>query len=461
MKGTIGRQVTALALVSMIGILLISFGFALLTPAPAPHRMTVEEAAAALRGSSGGLRSLISVSERPGPPGGRESELVASAVAGLLHVDPASVQATWADDKSAPAVAARGESVVTIGGKDAVVDVVNGGFVLRWGGKAKVGTATPLPPFSAAVRQPDGRWLAATPREPPLSAWRLEMLTAFLLSAALVAPLAWLVGRRITQPIRALADAAARAQLDNAARAPEVGPAEVRAAAAAINAMRDRLAADAAERTRMLAAVAHDLRNPLTGIRLRAESSEEPTRGRIIADVDRMESMINQVLDYVRGRELEEPRRMVDPAEWLRACAEDAVERGEDVRVAEALAHLKVNVGPDGLRRALTNLIDNAVRYGHRATLSLSREGDTAIFRIADGGPGIEDPEISRLVEPFQRLEQSRSRDTGGAGLGLAIANDFAKRHGGSLRLSNRPEGGLLAELQLPIHRGNFSVRGA
>lgn len=452
MKGTIGRQVTALALASMVGVLLISFGFALLTPAPAPRRMTVEEVAAALRGSTGGLHPLIGVSKRSAPPAGRESQLVASALARLLHVNPASVRTTWADDRSAPAVAARGESLVTIRGKDAVVDVVNGGFVLRWGGKATVGTATPLPPFSAAVRQPDGRWLSATPREPLLSAWRLEVLMAFVLSAALVAPLAWLVAGRITWPIRALADAAERAQLDSAARAPEEGPAEVRAAAAAINAMRDRLASDAAERTRMLTAVAHDLRNPLTGIRLRAESAQEPARGRIIADVDRMESMINQALDYVKGRELEEPRSIVDPAEWLRACAEDAVERGEDVSIVDPLPHLNVNVGPEGLRRALANLIDNAVRYGHRAILSLSCQGERAVLGIADEGSGIDETEISRVIEPFHRLEQSRSRETGGAGLGLAIASDFAKRHGGSLRLSNRPGGGLLAELQLPIH---------
>jgi two-component system, OmpR family, sensor kinase len=199
--------------------------------------------------------------------------------------------------------------------------------------------------------------------------------------------------------------------------------------------------------------VAHDLRNPLTGIRLRAESSKEPARGRIIADVDRMESMINQVLDYVQGREVEEPRRVVDPAEWLRACAEDAVERGEDVRVADPLPRLEVKVGPEGLRRALANLIDNAVRYGHRATLSLSCEGEMVVLGIADEGSGIDETEISRVVEPFQRLEQSRSRETGGAGLGLAIASDFAKRHGGSLRLSNRPGGGLLAQLQLPLEQ--------
>jgi signal transduction histidine kinase len=157
------------------------------------------------------------------------------------------------------------------------------------------------------------------------------------------------------------------------------------------------------------------------------------------------------MLDYVRGRELDEDRSRVDASEWLRACAEDSVERGEDVEIAGPLPHLMVNVSRESLRRALINIIDNAVRYGRRARLSLRSNGDWAILAVADEGPGIDPADIPRLLEPFQRLERSRSRETGGAGLGLAIAQDFAKRHGGSLRLTNRADGGLLAELQLPL----------
>jgi signal transduction histidine kinase len=365
-------------------------------------------------------------------------------------VNRASVRATWTDDKSAPAVAARGESLVTIGGKDAVVDVARGGFVLYWGGQTKVGTATPLPPFSAAVRQPDGRWLAVTPREPILSAWRLQMLTAFLLSAALVAPFAWLVGRRITRPIRALAEAAARIQLWESEAAPLDGPREVRAAATAMNRMRDRLAGEAVERTRMLAAVAHDLRNPLTGLRLRAEAADEPARGRMVADIERMERMIAEVLDYARGREIGEARTIEDPAALLGAIVDEARERGQPVAAAPMPAGLAIEADREGLRRALVNLVDNAIRYAGSAFLALRDEGDILALVVEDDGPGIAESEIGRLVEPFQRLENSRSRATGGAGLGLSIANDVAGRHGGSLRLANRPEGGLSAEIRLP-----------
>lgn len=450
MISTIGRQVTALALVSIVGVVLISFGLALLTPTPTPRRMTVEQAAAALGGQQTDRRSGMTVSRDSAPPSGRESEVVSLSLARLMRTNPANVRAVWID-KSTPALAPRGESLVTIAGKDAVVDVGRAGFVLFWGKGTKVQPTTPLPPFSAAVRQADGGWLAVAPTEPLLSAWRLEMLGAFLLSASLVAPFAWLVGLRITRPMRALANAAAQTQLDGPARASETGPAEVRAAAAAINAMRDRLARETAERTRMLAAVAHDLRNPLTGIRLRAESAPEDSRAKIVADVERMEAMIDQVLDYVRGREVDEPRQELDVSEVFRSCAEEACERGQEVRATGPLPRLVVRVGPEGLRRALANLIDNAVRYGRRARLTLSRDGACAVLGIADEGAGLDEAQFARIVEPFQRIEESRNRETGGAGLGLAIVDDFARRHGGRLVLSNMPEGGLLAQLRLPL----------
>jgi two-component system OmpR family sensor kinase len=445
MSRPIGWQVTGLALVSIVGVLLISFGIVLLTPTPTPRRMTVLDAAAALREAGKPMREAAL--------GGRDSALLAAAVADTLHIERARVRAAWTGD-AAPAAAAQGQSVVTIAGQDGVLDVGKHGFVLHWGGDATLSPTTPLPPFEAAVRQPDGRWLAVAPRDPLLSKWRLQMLAAFLLSAALLAPFAWLIARRITSPIRALADAAGRLQLSNEDAAPVAGPTEVRAAAEAMNAMRARLARETGERTRMLAAVAHDLRNPLTGLRLRAETGAEPARSRMVADIDRMEAMITQVLDYVRGREIGERRMPVDPAEWILACAEDAAGRGETVSVARPLPRMaRIEAEPEGLRRALLNLVDNALRYGGCARLSLAKADSIVVLAVEDDGPGIAEGEIRRLIEPFQRLEVSRSRETGGAGLGLAIAADFAERHGGSLRLANRPEGGLRAEIRLPLAR--------
>lgn len=461
MNGSIGRQVSALALVSIVGVLVISFGIVLITPAPAPRRMTILDAAQAVRGGATNLRWPGSGSPGDALPEGRRSDLLARTLAEVLHTDPRRVRATWLDGRSSPDLKGPGQAVVSIAGKDAVVDFDQGGFVLRWGDRTKVSPATPLPPFAVAVRQDDGRWFTARPREPLLSAWRLQMLLAFLLSAALLAPLAWLSARRITRPIRALAHSASRVHLWKAEPAPIDGPREVRAAAAAMNAMRERLAREAVERTRMLAAVAHDLRNPLTGLRLRAESADEPARSRMIADIDRMEAMILRVLDYVRGREVEEPMAPIDPGEWLRACAEDAAERGESVTIEEPLLEcVQVDAAREELRRALLNLVENALRYGGGARLSMTTHDQFVVLAVDDDGPGIPDDEIPRLLQPFQRLEGSRSRSTGGAGLGLAIANEFARRHAGELRLVNRADGGLRAELRLPLARNAPSQIG-
>jgi signal transduction histidine kinase len=447
-------QVSGLALVSIVAVLAISFGIVLLTPTPAPPRMNVASAVEALRGTASPLRSDMARSVADGPPPGPDSPIVAAAIADELQVARPLVRAAWIGDGAAPASipAAKGESILTIAGRDAVVRVNgNGGFTLRWGQITPLAAATPLPPFTAALRRGDGKWLIVAPRDSWLAAWRLQMLTAFLLSFSLLAPIAWLSARRITRPIRALAEAAGRIQLWKSEAAPIAGPREVRAAAEAMNAMRERLAGEAAERTRMLAAVAHDLRNPLTGLRLRAEAAAEPARGRMIADIERMERMIAEVLDYARGRERREARSIEDPAELLLGIAEEARERGQPVGAAPMPAGLAIAADRESLRRALVNLVDNALRYAGSANLALRDEGGSIALIVEDDGPGIAEAEIARLIEPFQRLETSRSRETGGAGLGLAIAHDIAVRHGGTLRLANRAGGGFRAEIRLPV----------
>lgn len=198
----------------------------------------------------------------------------------------------------------------------------------------------------------------------------------------------------------------------------------------------------------MLAAVAHDLRTPLTGLRLRAEFAPAPQAARMVADIERMDAMIEQVLDYARG-ELQPPQmRALDLAALLEDCVQAALLRGVDI----------VLQGPDTLpwygdalllRRAVDNLIDNAARYAGAVELQVALAGHDVQLDVMDRGPGIAEADRARLLQPFQRSESSRSRATGGAGLGLAVAANVARRHAGQLQLLHREGGGLIARLLL------------
>ncbi|HYD11579.1 MAG TPA: HAMP domain-containing sensor histidine kinase [Allosphingosinicella sp.] len=442
-------QVGGLAITALIAAILISFGAVLLTPTPGPRLMTVADAAAALQGETRPGLERVPAGE---PPAGRASGLIGRAVAARLGVPEARVRAVWLPvSGAAGAPPPRGQTVMIVAGQDVVVDSQQGGFTMRSGTDARVSPEAPVPPFEVGLRQADGRWLLVRPVDSLFAAWRLRILAAFLLGIVLLAPLVWLIARRLTRPVRTLAEAAARTQLwQDGEAVPLEGPREVRAAAEAFNAMQARIRSEARERVRILAAVAHDLRNPLTGLRIRAEASPEPERSRMIADLDRMAAMISQVLDYVRGREIRERRVPVDIAELVRACAEALP--AQACTVAEPLPPVLVLplAEPEGLRRAFLNLIDNALRYAGDATLSVAREDDDICLIVDDTGPGLPGDSLGRLTEPFERLEDSRNRDTGGAGLGLAIARDVAERHGGRLLLENRAGGGLRAAICLP-----------
>jgi signal transduction histidine kinase len=170
----------------------------------------------------------------------------------------------------------------------------------------------------------------------------------------------------------------------------------------------------------------------------------------MVADITRMDAMISQVLAFVRGEQMREPRGKLDLAELLRSCAADAPPESVDIRLAEADA-LEVCGEALNLRRALHNVIDNAVKYGRHAQVTLSREGRYACITIDDAGPGLPEEEFERVFEPFHRLEPSRNPETGGVGLGLALARAVVRAHDGAIRLSNRREGGLRVRVALPL----------
>ena len=303
-----------------------------------------------------------------------------------------------------------------------------------------------------SVRLSDGSWLnlsTFTPPAPPFWSWRLILAIAvMIISVALLS--AWAV-RRMTGPLGTIAGAAERLGRDmQTPPLPETGTSEVRRAARAFNRMQERLRGLLEARTRMLAAISHDLRTPITRLRLRAEfTDDEEQREKTLADLLEMEKMISFTLAFARDDAQDEPRETVDLAALVQTVCDDLVGSGRDCTFAGAQG-TSCECQPLALRRALTNLAENAVAYGARARISILSENDNLVVRVDDDGPGIPEEELARVFEPFYRLERSRSRESGGTGIGLCIVQSIAQTHGGEIRLANRAEGGLRAELVLP-----------
>jgi signal transduction histidine kinase len=257
--------------------------------------------------------------------------------------------------------------------------------------------------------------------------------------------------RWVTRPLSTLATAAEKLGEDiHRAPLPDRGPTEVRRAAKAFNTMQSRLARFISDRTRVFAAMSHDLKTPLTRLRLRTEMLDDPElRAKFAKDVDEMESMIGQTLDFMRDGAASEPVQPVDVMALLESLQEDYRDAGQGFGIRGSVAR-PVPGRPRALRRCLSNLLDNAIRYGRRPSLELEERARELAIRVLDEGPGIPEAELERAFEPFFRGEGSRSRETGGTGLGLGIARNIARAHGGELRLRNRPGGGLEAMLTLP-----------
>jgi signal transduction histidine kinase len=308
--------------------------------------------------------------------------------------------------------------------------------------------------LDVSVGLPDGDTLifrvAAPMPDPPLP-WQLFIqLGALTLALAIVL---FLVTRSITRPLSKLALAADA--VGQSVRHPplvEEGVREIRDATRAFNTMQDRLLRYLDSRTNVLAAMSHDLRTPLTRMRLRVEAvSEERLRTRFASDLDEMEALVHGALALFRGLDDDERFERVDMNELLDTLVAEYAEIGSTV-VLEGKASDAVQGKPRALKRCLRNIVDNALKFGQRATITVE-DGDALTIRVADEGPGIPEEMLERVFEPFYRLESSRNRDTGGTGLGLSIARDVVQTHGGSITLRNRPEGGLIAELCLPRRR--------
>lgn len=312
--------------------------------------------------------------------------------------------------------------------------------------------AMELPVLMISYRLSDGSWLTfLTPPAPMQPLWGTRFFVPSVLSLlVLLAISAWAI-QRSTKPLNRFALAAERLGLDvNAPPMDEAGPREVRSAAAAFNRMQRRLQAFVKDRTHMLAAISHDLRTPITRLRLRAEFVEDDEqRNKMLSDLDEMEAMIAATLQFARDDATAEPTGTLDLAGLVRELCADARQVGDDVTYTgmERLPFVGREVS---LKRMVSNLIHNAVRYGERARVDLSNGDDTVCLSVTDDGPGIPLNMMDRVFDPFVRVEGSRSRETGGTGLGLTAVKTIAQAHGGQVDLQNLPDGGLLVRVTLP-----------
>jgi signal transduction histidine kinase len=309
----------------------------------------------------------------------------------------------------------------------------------------------------------DGHWLlvASTLDLPPTidpvatEFSRASFATWLVLSVLLAVLLSMLAARRLIKPLSELAIAVE--QLGGSGDAPQLlprGPREVQGTMRAFNRMQERLRRFNEDRTRMIAAMSHDLRTPLTRLRLRAELVEDrDQQQKMLVDLDLMGEMIESVLSFARDDAKHEPRSLVDLSALVEGICQDASDAGEPVTFSGPRG-VTISCRPTALRRAVSNLVDNAVKYGRSATVTLTPEIARAVITVDDEGPGIPRSEREKVFEPFYRIENSRDPDTGGVGLGLSVTRSIIWEHGGDVSLANRKGGGLSARLMLPSDPG-------
>jgi signal transduction histidine kinase len=280
--------------------------------------------------------------------------------------------------------------------------------------------------------------------------WPGPFLPASIVAILTASAAAAFAARRVARPLSKLAAAASEvARGGDAPRVPEEGPDDVRRAAQAFNAMTDQVGRTLESQRQLLSAVGHDLRTPITAMRISAEFiADEEVKERIEKNLEELQALTEAVLSAARNAGWEK-RRRIDLAALVESVCADLEEMDKPV-AWEAHAAVPVSCRPNEIRRAVRNLIENAIAYGGSAHVALAEEDHCIAIRIDDNGPGIADDDKARVFEPFVRLESSRSAETGGAGLGLTLVKAIAEGHGGSIRLENRPEGGLRATLRLP-----------
>jgi signal transduction histidine kinase len=309
------------------------------------------------------------------------------------------------------------------------------------------------------IALPDGAMISARvlPDQRQRPFWGGPWAVTLLFAIVSVTLLGLWAARTLTAPLSSFAKAAENFSLNGAAAPlPERGPEEIRSVARALNRMRERITALINDRTRMLAAISHDLRTPITRMRLRSEFIEdEGHRRRMLSDLDQMRSMLESVLSFLRNDRKLEAMTLTDIATALQLVADQFADVGHKVSY-DGPQHAMATVRPDDLTRSVTNLVENSVRFGAMATIRLKASPDTMTIEVEDDGPGISDARKDVMLEPFARGDEARNMDeAAGFGLGLSIAHTIVLAHGGKLSLNDRQPHGLIVCIQLPVRQPN------
>jgi signal transduction histidine kinase len=306
----------------------------------------------------------------------------------------------------------------------------------------------------------DGHWLLfgsnldpPPPIDPVATQFSQVSFAAWLtLSILLGVLLSMLSARRLVKPLAELAIAVEQlGGSGDASPIPAHGPREVRGTIQAFNRMQERVRRFNEDRTRMIAAMSHDLRTPLTRLRLRAELVEDQEQQqKMLAELDMMAEMIESVLSFARDDTKHEPRALVDLSALVEGICDDASDAGEPVTYSGPRG-ITISCRPIAIRRAVSNLVDNAVKYGKSASVSLIPDSERVVITVDDEGPGIPRSEREKVFEPFYRIGSARNPETGGVGLGLSVTRSIVWEHGGEIILGNRKGGGLSVRVELPI----------
>jgi signal transduction histidine kinase len=318
-----------------------------------------------------------------------------------------------------------------------------------------------LPPetgdHKVAITLPDGAIISATmlPDQWQRPIWSSPWMTTLLFAVISVTLLGLWAARALTAPLSSFAKAAEDFSLNGAAAPlPERGPEEIRSVAKALNRMRERITTLIDDRTRMLAAISHDLRTPITRMRLRAEFIEDDThRRRMLGDLDQMRSMLESVLSFLRNDRRLEAMTLVDVASTLQLVSDQFGDMGYKIAY-DGPEHAMSTARPDDLHRSITNLVENAVRFGAQTTIRLRVSPEALTVEVEDDGPGISDARKAFMLEPFVRGDDARNMDeAAGFGLGLSIARTIVLAHGGELSLNDRKPHGLIVRVELPVQQ--------